>query len=150
MSQSLIKLYTHIIFSTKNREDILPQKHLSEIHHYIGGIINHNLCKSIIVGGTTNHIHILCELASTVSIAMLLQEIKRGSSKWIKNEYPKLQSFAWQSGYAAFSVSQSKVDTVIRYISNQQEHHQKKDFREELKEFLKSYNVEFNERYLWV
>lgn len=150
MSQSLVKLYTHIIFSTKNREDILPQKYLSEIHDYIGGIINHNLCKSIMVGGTTNHIHILCELASTVSIAMLLQEIKRSSSKWIKNEYPKLENFAWQSGYAAFSVSQSKVDTVIRYISNQQEHHQKKDFREELKEFLKSYNVEFNERYLWV
>lgn len=149
MSQSLNKIYTHIIFSTKNREDILPSTNLDNIHRYIGGIINRNLCKSIIVGGTTNHIHILCELASTVSIAMLLQEIKRSSSKWIKNEYPKLQYFAWQNGYAAFSVSQSKVAIVTHYICNQQEHHQKKSFREELIDFLKSYHVEYNEEYLW-
>ncbi|EKU91363.1 hypothetical protein HMPREF9447_01553 [Bacteroides oleiciplenus YIT 12058] len=149
MSQSLNKIYTHIIFSTKNREDILPLTNLDNIHRYIEGIINRNLCKSIIVGGTANHIHILCELASTVSIAMLLQEIKRSSSKWIKNEYPKLQYFAWQNGYAAFSVSQSKVAAVTHYICKQQEHHQKKSFREELIDFLKSYHVEYNEEYLW-
>lgn len=149
MSQSLNKIYIHIIFSTKNREDILPQQDLNEIHSYIGGIINHNLCKSIIVGGTPNHVHILCELASTVSISMLLQETKRSSSKWMKNRYPQKQYFAWQNGYAAFSVSQSKLDAVRNYIQNQQEHHTKKSFREELLEFLKSYQVEYKEEYLW-
>lgn len=152
MSQSLNKIYIHIIFSTRNREDIHLRREyeLEDIHHYIGGIINKNLCKSIIVGGTTNHIHILCELASTVSVAMLLQEIKRSSSKWIKSKYSQCQDFAWQNGYAALSVSQSKVDAVINYIRNQQEHHKKKNFKEELIEFLNNYQVEYNEKYLWV
>jgi putative transposase len=79
---------------------------------------------------------------------MLLQEIKRSSSKWIKNKYPQKQYFAWQNGYAAFSVSQSKLDAVRNYIQNQQEHHTKKSFREELLEFLKSYQVEYKEEYL--
>lgn len=149
MSQSLNKLYIHIIFSTKNREYTLPLNNLPEIHAYIGGIINQNLCKSIIVGGTGNHIHILCELASTVSIAMLLQEIKRSSSKWIKGQSFQQHPFAWQSGYAAFSVSQSKVGVVTTYIKNQQEHHIKKDFKEELIEFLTNYRVKYKEEYLW-
>ena len=149
MSQSLNKIYTHIIFSTKNREDTLPSTDLNEVHNYIGGIINNNLCKCIIIGGTSNHVHILCELASTVSISMLLQEIKRSSSKWMKHKYPAKQHFAWQSGYAAFSVSQSKVDVVTGYIKNQEEHHRKRSFKEELIEFLDNYHVEYNEDYLW-
>lgn len=149
MSQSLNKIYIHIIFSTKNREDLLPEKTWNEIHSYIDGIINQNLCKSIIIGGTANHIHILCELTSTVSTAILLQEIKRSSSKWIKGKYSQYSNFAWQSGYAAFSVSQSKVDAVTNYIRNQKEHHTKKNFKEELVEFLKSYQVEYKEEYLW-
>ena len=149
MSQSLNKIYIHIIFSTKNREDLVPEKNLNEIHSYIGGIINQNLCKSIIIGGTANHIHILCELTSTVSTAMLLQEIKRSSSKWIKRAYPQHPNFAWQNGYAAFSVSQSKMDTVTNYIRNQKEHHTKKSFKEELVEFLKNYKIEYKEEYLW-
>ena len=149
MPQSLNKVYIHIIFSTKNRENILPEKHLDEIHSYIGGIINKNLCQSLTIGGTCNHIHILCEMASTVSTSMLLMEIKRSSSKWIKREYPQQVYFAWQNGYAAFSVSQSKVDTVINYIKNQKEHHARKSFKEELIEFLNAYQVEYDEKYLW-
>ena len=148
MSQSLNKIYIHIIFSTKNREDLLPEKNLNEIHSYIGGIINQNLCKSIIIGGTANHIHILCELTSTVSTAILLQEIKRSSSKWIKGKYSQYSNFAWQSGYAAFSVSQSKVETVTRYILGQKEHHKKMTFQDELKMFLKEYQVEYNEEFI--
>ena len=148
MSQPLNKIYTHIIFSTKNREDILPPRDLNNIHRYIGGIINRNLCKSIIVGGTANHIHILCELASTVSIAMLLQETKRSSSKWIKGKGIYYHWFAWQEGYGAFSVSQSKVDVVTRYIGRQEEHHKKISFEDELKIFLKEYGVEYHEQYL--
>lgn len=150
MSQSLNKIYTHIIFSAKNREDTLPENDLNEIHSYIGGIINQNFCKSIIVGGTTNHIHILCELSSTVSVAILLQEIKRSSSKWMKNKFPQYPKFAWQSGYAAFSVSQSKIDVVINYIRRQKEHHTKTSFKEELTVFLRNYQIEYKEEYLWV
>ena len=141
-------LHTYHLLHQKSRRPI-TRKNLNEIHSYIGGIINQNLCKSIIIGGTANHIHILCELTSTVSTAMLLQEIKRSSSKWIKRAYPQHPNFAWQNGYAAFSVSQSKVDTVTNYIRNQKEHHTKKSFKEELVEFLKNYQIEYKEEYLW-
>lgn len=149
MSQSLTKIYTHIIFSTKDRENTLQEIDLKEIHAYIGGIINKNFCQSIVVGGTANHVHILCELSSTVSVAMLLQEIKRSSSKWIKTISNPYRNFAWQSGYGAFSVSQSKVDAVIKYIQSQKEHHLRKSFQTELMEFLDSYGIEYDIKYIW-
>lgn len=149
MPQSLNKVYIHLIFSTKNRENTLPEKHLDEIHSYIGGIINKNLCQSLIIGGTSNHIHILCEMASTVSTSMLLMEIKKSSSKWIKMKYHQHSYFAWQNGYAAFSVSQSRINAVTNYIKNQKEHHSRKTFKEELIDFLNAYQVEYNEKYLW-
>lgn len=149
MAQSLVQLYTHIIFSTKHRERLIHYKDMKEIHAYIGAIINNNNCHTLIIGGTTDHIHILCKLSSTMSIAMLLQEIKRSSSKWIKLKSPTYESFSWQNGYAAFSVSQSKIEVVKKYIANQEAHHRKQSFKEELIEFLNNYQVEYDTQFLW-
>ena len=149
MAQSLTQIYTHIIFSTQNRENILCHEDLQDIHAYLGGIINNNNCNTIIIGGISDHVHILCKLSSTTAIATLLQEVKRSSSKWIKQKSPVYKDFAWQNGYAAFSVSQSKVEIVRNYIANQEAHHHKQTFKEELIEFLNNYQVEYDPEYLW-
>lgn len=149
MSQSLTQIYTHIIFSTKNRENILYHEDLQDIHAYLGGIINNNNCNTIIIGGISDHVHILCKLSSTTAIATLLQEVKRSSSKWLKHKSSAYKDFAWQNGYAAFSVSQSKVEVVRNYIANQEAHHHKQTFKEELIQFLDNYQVEYDPKYLW-
>ena len=121
---------------------------LFDIHSYISGILKNIECPPVVIGGTTNHVHILCVLNKNMALSKMAEEIKRSSSKWIKERGSYYQWFAWQEGYGAFSVSQSKVDVVTKYIQNQEEHHKKMTFQDELKMFLKEYNVEFNEEYL--
>ncbi len=148
MSQSLVKIYLHIIFSTKNREDLLPKAYLNEIHSYIAGVIKNNGCVPITVGGTSNHVHLLCEMSSNITVAELLRLTKASTSKWVKEKYGE-NDFAWQGGYAALSVSQSNADAVSHYISNQEQHHRKLSFKDEFLGFLKKYKINYNEEYLW-
>jgi putative transposase len=101
------------------------------------------------VGGTDNHIHIACTLPRTLPLSKLLEEVKKSSSKWIKEVSADCENFAWQSGYAVFSVGQSQIRGLIRYINNQKEHHRKRTYREEVLEFLHKYEVTYDERYLW-
>ena len=150
MSQSLVKIYVHIIFSTKDRRDSIPKVLLPELHSYIAGIMRRNDIRLVIVGGTVNHVHILCELSGIMTVSELVRIVKSNSSKWM-NEQPNVMGvFAWQSGYAALSVSQSGVDAVTSYISSQEEHHKNRDFKEELLLFLEKYKVGYDERYLWL
>lgn len=130
MSQSLVKIYLHIIFSTKNREHTLPREMQTETYAYIAGILRNNGCVPIITGGTTNHVHILCEMAGTITVAELIRKIKTSSAKWLKEQDTRSLSFSWQGGYAAFSVSQSNVEAVRKYVANQEQHHQKQTFKE--------------------
>lgn len=149
MAQSLTKNYIHIIFSTKNRENSLRKNDLPEIFSYLSGIVSNLQCTSIIVGGTTDHIHILCVLSKNLSLAKLIEELKSSSSKWIKTKDVNYAGFSWQSGYGAFSVSQSKIDVVRKYIANQEEHHRQRTFQEELIKFFQEYEIEYDEKYLW-
>lgn len=149
MSQSLVKIYLHIIFSTKDRENILPKSLLTDVHAYISGVIKNNGCVPIITGGITNHVHILCELSSTITVSDLVRKIKTSTSIWLKENNMCDNRFSWQGGYAAFSVSQSQVDTVMAYIANQEQHHQKRTFKEELTAFLEKYNVKYDNQHLW-
>ncbi len=126
----------------------MKKEDLPNIFSYISGILEHIGCKSIIVGGITNHIHLLCELNKNMALAKMVEEVKRSSSKWMKSKGSYYEWFAWQEGYGAFSVSQSKVEIVTNYIKNQEEHHKKMSFEDELKIFLKEYNVEYNEEYI--
>ena len=148
MSQSLCKNYLHVIFHVKTTSPTVEENHLERLHCYIGQLINATGCQSIRVGGTENHIHALLTLSNTETIAHVVEEMKRNSSRWIKTLSPKYEGFAWQGGYAALSISQSQVPTVINYIGRQAEHHEKQSFRDEYLEFLRLYNIDFDERYV--
>ena len=150
MPQSLAKILIHTTFSTKNRRPFLSDRALrEETHHYVGGILNHLNCQSIIVGGVEDHIHWLCALSRTCQPAELVKEVKRNSSLWLKTKNPDLKNFAWQSGYGMFSVGFSQIQTVRNYISRQEEHHRRISFQDEFREFLQRYKIEFDERYVW-
>ena len=149
MGQSLVKNYLHIVFSTKHREHLILSPIESELHSYLGGICNKLDCQVIKVGGFTNHVHILCMLSKKITLMKLMEELKSHSSKWIKTKGDKFANFYWQDGYGAFSVNPSEVDVVIKYIENQKEHHRKKTFKEEYVAFLKKYEVEYDEKYVW-
>lgn len=150
MSQSLAKIYTHIIFSTKSRHPFLRDMGIrTELHSYLAGACKVLRSPAIIVGGVADHVHLLCILSKNLSAAELLREIKRASSQWIKSKGFAMKKFTWQEGYAVFSVSQSHVEAVRSYISSQQEHHRKKSFQEEVMLLLKKYRVEFDNNHLW-
>ena len=150
MPQSLARVLIHIIFSTKNRAPWLKRHELREaMNGYLVGALRNLDCSAIAVGAAEDHVHILCHLSRTLSIAGLLEEIKKTSSAWIKTQEPALGEFYWQSGYGAFSVSPSNVEQVEQYIANQEEHHRKVSFQEEFREFLKRHGVMYDERYVW-
>lgn len=149
MGQSLVKNYIHIIFSTKLRAPLILESIENELYSYIGGICKQLECYTVKLGGYIDHIHILCMLSKKIPLMKLLEEIKAHSSKWIKTKDDTLKKFYWQNGYGAFSVNPYEVDKVIAYIENQKEHHRKKTFQEEYRAFLKKYNVEFDEKYVW-
>jgi len=115
----------------------------------MAGILKNLDCIAILIGGTENHIHILNTFSRTISISKMLEITKKDSSKWIKTQGSEFKNFYWQNGYGAFSVSQSKVDLVNKYIQNQKTHHKKKTFKEEYREFLNEYNIKYDERYVW-
>ena len=149
MPQSISKVYVHITFSTNNRYPLIDSEIENNLWEYLGGICKGLDCNPIRVGGHNNHVHICCLLSKKITQIKLLEEIKKGSSKWIKTQGAKYSKFYWQDGYGIFSVNPSEIDTVVAYIANQAEHHKKRTFQEELLSFLNKYGVEYNEQYLW-
>jgi putative transposase len=149
MSQSLSKIYVQIVFHIKIGSPTIRGEDKKELFAYIGSIIKDNSSIPIIINGVENHLHILCIMSKNIALAKLTEEIKRHSSRWIKTLGVYYNQFAWQGGYGGFSVSYSAHDTVKRYIENQEEHHKKISFREELIAMLKEYRIEYNEDYLW-
>ena len=149
MVQSLSNVLMHIVFSTKNRQAWIDDNIERELFPCIATICRDHKCFSHKVGGTDDHIHIACSLSRTMTIADLVQEVKQSSSKWIKPKGEKYQVFAWQNGYVAFSIGQSQLDDLCRYIANQRAHHAKESFQDEYRRLLALYNVEFDERYVW-
>jgi REP-associated tyrosine transposase len=149
MPQSLAKVYLHVIFSTKNRESILHDDWRDELFRVMGGTANNLGCQSLIVGGMPDHVHMLIQLSRTITIADAVGKIKSTSSLWINQNHPPRTPFHWQAGYAVFSVSQSNVEAVRIYIQNQAQHHAKQTFRDELRDWLRRYQVDFDEAYVW-
>ena len=150
MPQSLAQIYLHIVYSTKDRRPWLQDAGIrDELHNYLGGTCNNLDCPVLRVGGALDHVHILCRLGRSISIADLVKELKRESSKWLKTRSPALPDFYWQNGYGAFSVSPSHVDPLRTYIENQEEHHNQESFQDELRRLLRKYGLEWDERYVW-
>ena len=148
MAQSLCKIYLHIIFHTKTTSPDVLAEHVPRMHQYIAQLANTTGAHTISVGGTQNHVHALVFLSSTETVAHLVEEMKRNSSRWIKSLSPRYEKFSWQAGYAAFSVSQSLVDRTISYIQGQEEHHKTQTFTDEYLKFLQLYNIQYDERYV--
>jgi len=150
MAQSLAKICIHVIFSTKNRRRFLADAGIrTQLHSYLGSVLNRLGCRDILVGGTEDHVHILCVLPRGRALADVVREAKRLSSKWMKTTRRGASAFAWQAGYGAFSVSHSNLPRARNYVKSQEQHHKRTTFQDELRAFLEKHDVAFDERYIW-
>jgi len=149
MAQTLVKLYIHIVFSTKNRANLIQPEIEDELFSYIGGISNNNKSKLLAANGTANHIHLLISMNKNIELSKLVGYIKRDSSKWIKTKGNSYRLFQWQDGYGAFSVGYTQIEDVKKYIAKQKTHHEELSFEDEFRYFLNKYDVEYDERYVW-
>ena len=150
MPQSLAKIIVHTVFSTKDRRPFLRDRvSREELHRYLGGILANRDCQPLVIGGMEDHVHILSTLARTWQPAEMVKEVKRSSSLWLKTKGPEWHDFAWQSGYGMFSVGHLQVEAVRKYIAGQEEHHRKVSFQDEFRDFLKRYEISYDERYVW-
>jgi len=149
MASTLTNLLYHIVYSTKYRHNLIVPPLQEELFPYIGGIIRENRGTLLEIGGMPDHIHLLARLSPTIAVSDMLRLIKTNSSKWVNERPAAAGRFEWQTGYAAFSVSESQVPTVRQYIQRQREHHRERTFREEFLGLLRKHNIDFDERYLF-
>ena len=147
MPQSLANILIHVIYSTKGRGPLISDDVRAGLHGYMAGVLKNLESPALIINSVTDHVHILCQLSKNVATCKLLEEVKKSSSKWMKEQ--GVLDFAWQNGYGVFSVSQSNVGAVRKYIESQAEHHKKRDFKAEFREFCKRHDVAIDERYVW-
>lgn len=149
MPGTFSKLYIQAVFAVKGRENLIANSWKDELHKYIAGIIKGKDQKSIIVNGMPDHIHAFIGLRPAMAISDLVRDIKNNSSNFITDRKLVKGKFSWQEGYGAFSYSHSHVDNVYQYVLNQEKHHKKKTFRQEYIEFLKKFEIEYDEKYLF-
>lgn len=149
MPNTYSQIYIQIVFAVKGRQNLLPTKNREELHKYITGIVQNREQKMLSIFCMPDHTHILVGIQPSISISDLVRDIKSGSSKFINDNGWINGKFNWQEGFGSFSYSRSQIDTVIKYILNQEEHHKKKTFKEEYIDFLKKFEVEYDERYLF-
>jgi REP element-mobilizing transposase RayT len=149
MASTLTRVLVHITFSTKQRAPMIPESIEAELAAYIGGICRRKECTLVAMGGTADHVHLLVDLSKKVALSDLLLDIKRDTSRWIKDVHADLAAFAWQEGYFAFSIGESAVDAVRAYFADQKRHHARRGFQDEMRELFRKYGIECDERYVW-
>lgn len=141
--------FFHLVWSTKERKNLILPKMEERLYAYMGGIIRENGGSLLEIGGISNHVHLLIELSNLDRFTGLIRNTKSASTGWIKKEFPTNYDFAWQDGYGSFSVSQSNIDKTRKYIKNQKQHHQKQTFEEEYLKILVIHHIKFDERYVF-
>jgi putative transposase len=149
VASTLTKILLHVTFSTKGRAPMIPERIESDLYAYVGGICRGRDSRLLAIGGTADHVHMMVGLGKTVALSDLMLNVKRDSSKWIKEKDAALGAFGWQDGYFAFSIGESGVDGLRAYIASQKEHHKTIDFKDEVRAFLRKYGIEWDERYVW-
>jgi putative transposase len=149
MPQSLSSILVHLIFSTKHREPLLTPEIEPGLHGYMAGILKNLHSPALTIGGMSDHVHVLFSLSRTRAVSELVEELKKDSSKWMKDQGARFSGFCWQAGYGAFSIGQSSVEETRRYIDNQKEHHNVRTFQDEYRLFLAKYEIPYDERYVW-
>ena|SRR5438876_2524838 len=148
MANTYSQIYIHIVFSVKNRTNLIKRSWKDELYKYITGIVKSKKQKLIAINGEQDHIHVLIGMKPDMKISDLVRDIKANSTNFINDKRFSIGKFEWQEGYGAFSCSRSQLQDVIRYIENQEEHHRTRTFREEYVQFLRKYNIKFEEKYL--
>ena len=149
MAHTFTNLLAHVVFSPSGRAPFLDDEMRSDLHAYLGGILRELHAAPVAIGGTADHVHLVIGLPADLAVSDCLRVVKTNSSRWIKERWPHRRSFAWQGGYGAFSVSESRRGAVIRYIQDQARHHRRISFQDELRALLKNHRVQFDERYMW-
>ncbi len=149
MSQSLARLHTHLVFATKGREPRLQDTLRSDFHAHMATVLTNTGCQTLLINSVEDHVHLLFDLGRTVALADVVKTVKIASSSWLKTKDAALGNFAWQSGYGAFSVSQSNLVAVRRYIENQREHHARFSFQDEYRALLEKHGYAYDERFVW-
>jgi REP element-mobilizing transposase RayT len=149
MAHTYTNLLEHIVFSTKDRRPFLDTELKPRLFAYIGGNFRQEKCVALIINGPTDHVHILVSVARPIAPATLIGKVKANSSSWIHKTFAQHRDFAWQMGYSAFGVSHSLKGTVYDYIANQEKHHRRMSFKEELIALLKKHEIEYDERYVF-
>jgi REP element-mobilizing transposase RayT len=151
MSQSLARLIVHIVYSTKHHYPWLKDAALrAQLYAYNAAVLRRDVdSPAILINGTEDHIHILCTLSRRFAVMDVIKKSKTETSRWLKKQASTLRDFQWQSGYGIFSVSQSQVEPVKRYIANQEQHHKRTSYQEEFRELCKRHGIAIDERYVW-
>jgi len=149
MPNTYTQIYIQAVFTVQNRDCLIHERWEDELYKYITGIVRNGNHKMLAINGMPDHVHLFINMKPAQSISKLLQEIKASSSKWINEKRFVHNKFNWQAGYGAFSYSKSDIDNVIKYINHQKNHHRKKTFREEYLDFLKTFDIEYCEKYLF-
>ena len=147
MSHTSGNILLHLIFSTEHRRPLIKRSFQNELFAYLGGIIREMRGTALIVNGMPDHVHMLVRIRPAQSAAEIMRTVKTNSSRWLRENGQR--NFAWQTGYGVFSVSESNVPSVMKYIATQQEHHKKISFQEEFIAFLKKNKIPYDEKYLW-
>jgi REP element-mobilizing transposase RayT len=149
MAGTLTNLLFHVVFSTKHREPLITSPIRTDLYKYMGGIVRGEGGKALDIGGVTDHVHLVIRLKAIHSVATMVKIIKSKSSKWLNSQLKRPGRFEWQRGYAAFTVSASQLENVRVYARNQEEHHRRLSYQEELRAFLDKHGMEYDERYIW-
>lgn len=149
MGQTYCCLNYHLVFSTKNHCAMLKGEFEKRLHQYLGGAIGNGGGKALAINGTADHIHILAILRQDKAVSDILRDLKANSSGWVHTTFPEMTTFAWQSGYGAFTVSPSQIKKTIAYIRGQKDHHKKVSFREEFIALLEAHGIDYDDRYIF-
>lgn len=149
MANTYTQIYIQIVLAVKGRQNLISKENREELHKFITGIVSNRNQKLFAVFAMPDHVHILVSMSPVISISDLVRDIKAGSSKFINEKRWMNGKFNWQEGYGAFSYSKSSVDSVIKYILNQEEHHKKKTFKEEYFDFLQKFEIEYDPKYVF-
>ncbi len=149
MANTYHQIYLQVVFAVKYRQAVIQQEWKHQLYAVIGNLINETKCKTIIVNGMEDHVHCFLGLKPVVSVSELIKTVKAKSSKYINDHALTPERFEWQEGYGVFSYSQSSVDAMYKYIQNQEEHHKKQTFKDEYQNFLKKYQVAYDDQYLF-
>ncbi len=149
MANTYTQIYVQVVFAVEGRQNLIQPEHNDELQKYITGIVSGQNQKLLAINNLPDHVHLLIGLGANVSLSELVRDIKANSSRFVNQKRWVAGRFSWQEGFGAFSYSRSQIDSVIRYIQNQQRHHGRRTFREEYIEFLRKFEVDYSERYIF-